>query len=119
MYYRELEWQVTEGSPRHLHVRSLDGKFSVRAKVTDEYTTAGLYGQASATYRRFWEGNPMAVITNIEVLGVEFPLGCEYAKAGFTVGGRGISLARYGIIHTELVRSCIEQWSHRRRFRHK
>jgi hypothetical protein len=119
MYRRDLEWQVTETKPRYLHVRSLDGKFSIRALVMSEYTSFDWYKNEWYTERYSWEGDPMSVIKDVEVLGVEFPLGCEYSKAGFLVGGTGQRMARYGIIHTELVRSCVEQWSNRRRFRDK
>ncbi len=126
MHRRDMEWQVTEAPPQdhfprpqYLHVRSIDEKFSIRAMVVSEYTGFDWYKNEWHTHRYSLDGDPMSFIQNVEVLGIEFPLGCEYSKAGFLVGGGGHMSARYGIIHTELVRSCVEQWSHRRRFRDK
>jgi hypothetical protein len=125
MYRRNLEWQVTEAPsrdyfprPQYLHVLSIDGRFSIRALVVSEYSGFDRYKNAWYTHRYWWEGDPMSIIRDVEVLGTEFPLGCEYEKAGFDFE-RGHMCAKYGIVHTELVRACIEHWSHRRRFRPK
>jgi hypothetical protein len=66
----------------------------IRAVVSDEYTRFDWKTNSSTNFRRFWEGDPMAVIQDVEILGVEFPLGREYAKASFDFGGRGHMFAR-------------------------
>jgi len=103
---RALEWGITE-SPRYLHVRSADGRFAIRSRIIDDAYTI-----------RAGE-NAVSIVTTPNVLGAEFPLGEEYSKAGFRLGGDGAIFAMYGIIHTDLVRSCIERWSHRKQFRNK
>jgi hypothetical protein len=67
MYRRSLEWQVIGDSPRYLHVRSLDGKFSIRAMVVDEYTRFHWETNQSFTFRYFWEGDPMFSALNFRL----------------------------------------------------
>ena len=102
---RDLEWRVSGDAPRRLDIRSLDGKFAVRAWVLDD---------AFALY----QGKVvLSVIANPTILGEEFPPGCPSDRWPHQLGGRGVEFARHGIIHTELVRSLLGRWTHRRRHR--
>lgn len=59
----------------------------------------------------------LSAIAEPVVLGSEFPLGCPAPASPFVLSGRWFEVAKYGIIHTELVRSLVGRWSHRRRYR--
>jgi hypothetical protein len=102
---RDLEWAVSDGPQRELHVRSVDGRFEVRAGIRDGVFTT-LDGSV-----------PPSVIEGPVVIGEEFPLGSPAADWPFRVGGPGFELAEEGRIHTELVRSLLGRWAHRRRHR--
>jgi hypothetical protein len=102
---RELEWQVSDGSPRRLEIRSLDGRFVVQALVRDD------------AYARERGKIVLSVIDGLVILGEEFPLGRPRAEWPYSLDGTVAELARYGIIHTDLVRSLLGRWAHRRRHR--
>jgi hypothetical protein len=59
----------------------------------------------------------LSLIANPVVLGTEFPLGCPSSESPFELPDQGFEVAKYGIIHTELVRSLVGRWAHRRRYR--
>jgi hypothetical protein len=100
-----LEWRVSDGSPRVLDIRSVDGRFAVQAAVLDD------------AYAREQGHIVLSIIDRPVVLGEEFPLGRPRSEWPHQVGGDGAEFARYGIIHTELVRSLLGRWAHRRRHR--
>jgi hypothetical protein len=102
---RDLEWLVSDGPPRELHVRSVDGRFEVRASIRD-----GVFVTSDGSV-------PPSVIDAPVVVGQEFPLGSPASEWPYHVGGLGFELAEGGFIHTELVRSLLGRWAHRRRHR--
>lgn len=105
---RELEWQVTDvpqGNLRYLHIRSRDGRFKMRATVLDD-VFALVKGRIG-----------LSIIEYPLVLGDEFPLGQQWSECPYHLSGNKFEVAMYGIIHTELVRSLIGRWTHRRRYR--
>jgi hypothetical protein len=102
---RDLQWRVSDSSPRVLEIRSVDGKFAVQAVVRDD------------AYARDRGKIVHSVIEGLVILGDEFPPGRPRAEWPYALGGGGAELARYGIIHTELVRSLLGRWAHRRRHR--
>jgi hypothetical protein len=102
---RDLEWAVTDGPPRELHVRSVDGRFAVRAGIRD-----GVYATLDGSV-------PPSVIEGPVVIGEEWPLGSPASEWPHGVGGLGFELAENGRVHTELVRSLLGRWAHRRRHR--
>jgi hypothetical protein len=102
---RDMEWTVTDTPTRYLCVRSRDGHFEVRAMILDNV---------------FAKSSGKVVLSLIEkpvVIGTEFPLGSTVTGVPFELVGRGFELAKHGIIHTELVRSLVGRWCHRRRYR--
>jgi hypothetical protein len=101
---RDLEWQLSEGPTRYLHVRSRCGGYHVQSTILDD-VFARTNGRISAS-----------VVSAPLVIGPEFPLGSSVPCAQFQMEG-GFELAPYGIIHTELVRSLVGRWSFRRRYR--
>jgi hypothetical protein len=50
------------------------------------------------------------------IIGKEFPLGCRAPDPPVEFK-ESFEIAKYGMIHTEFVRSLIERWTHRRRYR--
>jgi hypothetical protein len=102
---RDLEWEVTGTAPRYLHIRSRDGRFAVRATILDD------------VFARDNGRIVLSLISTPVVVGAEFPLGRPAGEWPFQLGGDGFEVARYGLIHTELVRSLIGRWAHRRRHR--
>jgi len=106
MHKREMEWSEVPGPHRFLVVRSCDGRFSAQAMILDD-VFAKIKGVVAAS-----------VVTAPLITGTEFPLGCAVAGAPFDLEG-GFEIAAYGIIHTEFVRSLVERWGHRRRYRRR
>ena len=102
---RNLEWQVVaDGSDRCLQIRSTDGAFEVHSRVNDNlyYKPNGKL-EASAVYPP-------------QLIGREFPPGCPIAEGTYPFSGTGFEIAKYGMIHTDFVRSLIGRWTYRRRY---
>ena len=105
---RELEWCVVPGGARtrRLFVRSLTGEFYVQSMILDDaFAKPKGYLVASLV------GTPL-------ILGKEFPLGTP-APVPPPELAEAFEIAEYGIIHTEFVRSLVERWAHRSRYRGK
>lgn len=105
MHGRDLEWQVSDTPSRQLHVRSRDGRFELRATILDD------------VFARDNGRIGLSLIANPVVVGIEFPLGCPLPESRFQFSNKSFEVAKYGIIHTELVRSLIGRWTNRRRHR--
>jgi hypothetical protein len=102
---RDLEWEVGETPPRYLRIRCGDGRFEMQAMILDD-VFARVNGRIT-----------LSLIAEPVVLGTEFPLGHPASEWPFQLSGKGFEVAKDGIIHTELVRSLIGRWAHRRRYR--
>jgi hypothetical protein len=105
MHNRDMEWAVEPGLHRRLLVRSRDGHFRTQSLILDD-VWAGHKGVTDS------------MVCAPLILGDEFPLGCPI-PAGKIELHEGFEVARYGIIHTEFVRSLVERWAHRRRYRRR
>ena len=102
---RKFEWRVNEDQPRYLTVRSCDGEFEAQSSIID--ITSQLDGKISHSL----VGAPL-------IVGREFPPGClRHDPAPSQLNWHGFEMANYGIIHTEFVRSVLERWTHRSRYR--
>lgn len=92
---RSFEWQLSDGKPGRLTVRSCDGRFEVQAVVRD-----GLVYAPS-------------------VVGCEFPPGCLVENVPFQLDWRYVEYPTHGIIHTHFVRALVGRWCYRRRWRRR
>src|SRR5438034_366319 len=99
---RDLEWTLECTTRRRiLLVRSCCGDFRIQSTILD--------GVLVEIERVLWD----ALVAPPLVLGTEFPLGCYVHDVPFEMTGT-YRFAKYGVIHTEFVRSLVERWSNRR-----
>ena len=114
---RTFHWTLTDGgaseyddsTQRLLDIESDDGHVKLQCRIID-------FRLPSDFWSRPGQARTWSIVLPPNILGIEFPVGTIHGRDHYSLDG-GHERVPHGIIHSDLVRSLLDRWAFRRRYR--
>lgn len=114
---RTFNWTLTNGgsseyddsTQRLLDIASDDGNVKLQSRIID-------YSLPSDFWSRPGQARTWSIVLPPNVLGIEFPIGTFHGRGNYSLDG-GHERVPHGIVRSDLVRSLLDRWTFRRRYR--